>query len=287
MWRRIAAGDGKHCAHRRSSHAGFDEADSLIDYPAKAHPAYRLLTEYFAFPEKFNFVDFDLGAMTRATGPLPTSLTLHIVLKEMRSDSHVARLMESLSATHFRLFCTPVVNLFKQHGEPIRVSHQSISYPVIAEARRAFAYEVYSIDSVQLVKQTAREETVIEFRPFYSLHHGEAATCGALLVCATRRMGRAKESWLRNRNLDRRYRFRTGRAADRYAQPRSDLYQSRSSCRTRSRPGRGRSVSGRRLVDRQHFDAAPSDAERAFRAWPLVALAADFAPRVESCFACE
>jgi type VI secretion system protein ImpG len=157
--------------------AGFDEADSLIDYPAKAHPAYRLLTEYFAFPEKFNFVDFDLGAMTRATGRCQR-LTLHIVLKEMRSDSHVARLMESLTATHFRLFCTPVVNLFKQHGEPIRVSHQSISYPVIAEARRAFAYEVYSIDSVQLVKQTAQKETVIEFRPFYSLHHGEPQRAG-------------------------------------------------------------------------------------------------------------
>ena len=46
--------------------AGFDEEDSLIDYPAKSHPAYRLLTEYFAFPDKFNFVDFDLAAMTRS-----------------------------------------------------------------------------------------------------------------------------------------------------------------------------------------------------------------------------
>ena len=48
--------------------AGFDEDDALIDYPAKSHPAYRLLTEYFAFPEKFNFADFDLAAMTRASG---------------------------------------------------------------------------------------------------------------------------------------------------------------------------------------------------------------------------
>jgi type VI protein secretion system component VasA len=31
--------------------AGFDEDDALIDYPAKSHPAYRLLTEYFAFPQ--------------------------------------------------------------------------------------------------------------------------------------------------------------------------------------------------------------------------------------------
>ncbi|MFL9895507.1 type VI secretion system baseplate subunit TssF [Paraburkholderia sp. RL17-381-BIF-C] len=157
--------------------AGFGEEDALIDYPAKSHPAYRLLTEYFAFPEKFNFADFDLAAMTRASGRCQR-VTLHVVLKEVRSDSHVARLLDSLGAHHFRLFCTPVVNLFEQHGEPIRVSHQAISYPVIAEARRAFAYEVYSIDSVKLVRQQAHEESVIEFRPFYSLHHGEAAHAG-------------------------------------------------------------------------------------------------------------
>jgi type VI secretion system protein ImpG len=157
--------------------AGFDEEDALIDYPAKSHPAYRLLTEYFAFPEKFNFADFDLAAMTRASGRCQR-LTLHVVLKEVRSDSHIARLLDSLAAHHFRLFCTPVVNLFEQHGEPIRISHQAISYPVIAEARRAFAYEVYSIDSVKLVRQQAHEESMIEFRPFYSLHHGEAERAG-------------------------------------------------------------------------------------------------------------
>ncbi|MFP3758499.1 type VI secretion system baseplate subunit TssF, partial [Cupriavidus sp. SIMBA_020] len=77
-----------------------------------------------------------------------------------------------------RLFCTPIVNLFRQHGEPIRITHRAVSYPVIAEARRAFAYEVYSIDSVKLVRQQAHEESVIEFRPFYSLHHGESARIG-------------------------------------------------------------------------------------------------------------
>lgn len=157
--------------------AGFDEADGLIDYPARSHPAYRLLTEYFGFPEKFDFVDFDLDAMLRTAGPC-RGLTLHVVLKDVRGDSHMARLLETLSASHLRLFCTPVVNLFRQRGEPIRVSHQAVSYPVIAEGRNAFAYEIYSIDSVHLVRQRAHEEKVIEFRPFYSLHHGETEKAG-------------------------------------------------------------------------------------------------------------
>ncbi|WP_321885337.1 type VI secretion system baseplate subunit TssF [Paraburkholderia bannensis] len=157
--------------------AGFGEDEALIDFPAKSHPAYRLLTEYFAYPAKFDFVDFDLAAMSAATGRCHR-ITLHIVLKEVRGDSHEARLLDTLAAHHLRLFCTPVVNLFKQHGEPIRLNHQAIAYPVIAEARRAFAYEVYSIDTVNLVQQRANEETVVEFRPFYSLRHGEAARAG-------------------------------------------------------------------------------------------------------------
>jgi len=67
-----------------------------------------------------------------------------------------------------------VVNLFKLHGEPIRVSHTTVAYPVVPDSRRAFAYEVYSIDSVHMVRKTAAGESLVEFRPFYSLRHGEA-----------------------------------------------------------------------------------------------------------------
>jgi type VI secretion system protein ImpG len=72
------------------------------------------------------------------------------------------------------LGCTPVVNLFRQKGEPIRLTHTSASYPVLADARRAFAYEVQSIDSVSLVRQTPQGETIVEYQPFYSLRHAQA-----------------------------------------------------------------------------------------------------------------
>lgn len=157
--------------------AGFDESDALIDYPAKSHPAYRLLTEYFAFPDKFDFVDFDLAGMARAAERC-RRLTLHIVLKNVRGDSHVAKMLDTLTAHHVRLFCSPVVNLFRQHGEPIRIDHQATAYPVLADSRYAFAYEVYSIDSVKLVRERANSETVIDFKPFYSLRHGESEHAG-------------------------------------------------------------------------------------------------------------
>ncbi|MXI21869.1 type VI secretion system baseplate subunit TssF, partial [Escherichia coli] len=122
---------------------GFTEDESLIDCPARSHPAYRLLTEHFSFAEKFNFFDIDLAALRRGLTPgVPVRrLTLHLVLKDVRSDSHAARLLENLQPEHLRLHCTPVVNLFQQKADPIRIEHTASAYPVVADSRRAHGFD--------------------------------------------------------------------------------------------------------------------------------------------------
>ncbi|WEF34641.1 type VI secretion system baseplate subunit TssF [Pseudoduganella chitinolytica] len=153
--------------------AGFDEDEALIDFSARSHTAYRLLTEYFSFPEKFNFFDIDLRALAAVLPSGARSITLHLALSGMRTDSNTARILGTLSTNNVLLGCTPVVNLFHQRGEPIRLTHATASYPVLADARRAFAFEVQSIDSVKLVRQTPQGESIQDFRPFYSLKHGQ------------------------------------------------------------------------------------------------------------------
>jgi type VI secretion system protein ImpG len=163
---------------QRPELVGFADDEALIDYDERSHPAYRLLTEYFAFPDKFNFVDLPLPPAALAgsvddKNAGPRSITLHFALSGLRSDSDQARLLESISAKHFVLGCTPVVNLFKQNADPIRVTHAVTSYPVVVDSRRAFGYEVYSIDKVFRVKQTPYGDSIDEFRPFFSLHHDD------------------------------------------------------------------------------------------------------------------
>ena len=153
--------------------AGFGDDEALIDFPARSHPAYRLLTEYFCFPEKFNFFDIDLAALAAALPPGTRKITLHLALSGIRSDSNTARMLETLSSNNVLLGCTPVINRFSQRGEPIELTHASTSYPVLADGRRAFAFEVLSIDSVNLVRQTPQGETIVPFRPFYSLEHAQ------------------------------------------------------------------------------------------------------------------
>ena len=154
---------------------GLSEDESLIPFEARSHRAYRTLTEYFAFPEKFNFFDIDLRALFDHAGVDFKRVTLHLGCSGVRADSNVARMLRGLSATNFVPGCTPAVNLFEQAGVPITVSGLTADYPVQAHAHRPQGYEVYSVNSVNMVRQRGGTCSQTEFRPFYSLRHGEDA----------------------------------------------------------------------------------------------------------------
>ena len=160
----------------RPQPVGLAEDQALIDFDARSHPAYRLLTEYFAFPEKFNFVDLPLPeSALRASGSV---LTLHFPIGGLRVDSDEARLLELTQAQHLQLHCVPVVNLFSTRADPIRVTHTATTYPVLPDGRRPFGHEVYAIDRVYRVRQTAEGESIQTFQPFYSLQHRDLLADG-------------------------------------------------------------------------------------------------------------
>ncbi|MBI5256097.1 MAG: type VI secretion system baseplate subunit TssF [Burkholderiales bacterium] len=151
---------------------GFSDDEALIPFDARSHPAYRLLTEYFGFPAKFNF--FDLPLPPPAQRPRGRRLTLHFPMAGIRGESETARQLELADASSLLLGCTPVVNLFAQRADPIRITHTGSTYPVLPDGgRRAFGYEVYSIDRVFRVQQTPQGESIHAFQPFYSLRHAQ------------------------------------------------------------------------------------------------------------------
>lgn len=152
--------------------AGFADDEALLEFPQTAHAAYRHLTEYFAFPEKFSFFDLRMDQLPDSLRGV-RKLTLKLVVTGARLAKQACGQLQGLSSANLRLFCAPVVNLFAQRGDPIRVTHQCSDYSVVADARNAFGYEVYSIDRVLRVRKGPQGETMTEFRPFFSLRHGE------------------------------------------------------------------------------------------------------------------
>jgi type VI secretion system protein ImpG len=163
---------------------GFDEDEGLLDYGPRSFLGYRLLQEYFTLPEKFLF--FDLVGLEPAAR-LGAEMEIAIPIAEFQRPERLARLAEVVSADTFRLHCTPIVNLFRQPGEPIRLSHEKFEYQVIADVRRPWGLEVYSIDSVRKFVRTESREAVVAYQPFYSVRHGLAEGAGATFWAATRR----------------------------------------------------------------------------------------------------
>jgi type VI secretion system protein ImpG len=152
---------------------GFEPNQALLPSKASSHPAFRLLTEYFAFPEKFNFVDIDWPSLARHLPPDCQRLTLHLGLSGIPADSTVARSLAALSEKNFVPGCTPVTNLFKRSARPIELIHTATDYELAPDATPASAYDIYSVDKVCAIRDSADGPTLTEFRPYYSLRHGE------------------------------------------------------------------------------------------------------------------
>lgn len=149
---------------------GFAEDEAVLPYPNVSFPGYRLLSEYFAFPEKYLF--FDVVGIGRPD--LDKGVRSFDV--ELRFS---ARLPDKLRPTRdtFRLYATPVINLFPRDGEPILVSQLKTRYRVLGDYTHPDAYEVVSVDRVEGLRSADGARS--EHHPFYSFvspAHGSGQT---------------------------------------------------------------------------------------------------------------
>lgn len=143
------------------SPGGFSREEALLPQSARTFPGYRLLSEYFAFPEKFMFVDVGPLAPELLNG-VGNAMELLIFLERTS-----ANLEHNVAPSTFALGCAPVVNLFSKRADPIELSNAELSYPVVPDARHPRGLEVYSVDRVYA---SSRGETR-EYLPFFAIKH--------------------------------------------------------------------------------------------------------------------
>jgi type VI secretion system protein ImpG len=141
---------------------GFQNDEGILPYPKRSFLGYRLLQEYFVFPEKFIFLDIrNLGCLR--------SFGKEVELLFLMDAVHPAE--QSFSAANFLLGCAPAVNLFDKLAEPIGLDHVQSEYRVIPDLQRDDMMEVYSVDNVHGTAPHIDREP-IPFEPFYSFRHG-------------------------------------------------------------------------------------------------------------------
>ncbi len=150
---------------------GFGADEGMLEYDQRSFMGYRLLTEYFCYPEKFLFVDITAleGVVRRLQGD---RLVVRVLLDQYPDSERHHRLLSQLGPQHLKLGCTPIVNLFQRPGEPIRITHQKTSYGVLTDGRRQQAYEVIQVRRVVRVEKGCDGESAEEVPPFYAIQHG-------------------------------------------------------------------------------------------------------------------
>ena len=138
---------------------GFEDDQALLPCPPPSFHGYRLLHEYFAFPQRYLFVELEgLGpAVRRCAGS-----ELEVLILLDRADPALENVV---AAANFALFCAPAINLFPKRADRIHLSDQVAEHHVVADRTRPMDFEVYQVTGVTGIGAEGEEQ---DFLPFYA-----------------------------------------------------------------------------------------------------------------------
>ncbi|HTN73618.1 MAG TPA: type VI secretion system baseplate subunit TssF [Pirellulaceae bacterium] len=139
---------------------GFDDAEALLPTSSAAFQGYRLLLEYFAFPERFLFVELQnlRAALAKIEQP---EIDIFILLKQ-----NDRRLENALDVNDFALHCAPAINLFSKRADRLHLDETQFEHHVVVDRTRPMDFEVYDIEEV--VGYRAGADDAQQFLPFYA-----------------------------------------------------------------------------------------------------------------------
>jgi type VI secretion system protein ImpG len=129
--------------------AGFNGDEGLLPYSPHTFHGFRLLQEYFAFRQKFWFVDL-VGLERLPATPAMSGFEVELVFDRQFPEA------TPIKTENLRLFCSPVVNLFAHDAVPLHVDHRASEYRVITDLRHQKDVDVYDVKRVSAEQDGSR-----------------------------------------------------------------------------------------------------------------------------------
>ena len=163
---------------------GFEEDEAVLPYTRRSFDGYRLLQEYFNYPQKFLFFNLDGLEPVAALGAAEEVEVLFYFSRFDRPERAQA-LEVGVSASTIRLGCTPIINLFQQMAEPILLSQAQHEYRVIPDTKHQQMMEIFSVDSVLATSPSRRTTSPID--PLYAFRFQTLSNPGTTFWNAARR----------------------------------------------------------------------------------------------------
>lgn len=122
--------------------AGLSDDESLLPHENHTFSGYRILQEYYSFPNKLLFIK--IKSLKR--------YMLKINANEVELELKFSRPFPTdfkLTNDSLMLYCSPAINLFEMSGEPITVTGNKNEYRVIPSFQKTGLYSIFSIDKVE------------------------------------------------------------------------------------------------------------------------------------------
>ncbi len=174
---------------------GMDESEAALPGDGRTSSAHRLLTEYFAFPEKFLFVR--LEGLTDVWHGAGEQAEIYIYFNRSHPE-----LVQGISGDTLLLGCTPVINLFEQRLEYIAAADLGYETKLRVDATQTRYAEIHTLLRVHARDSAGRR---IELQPFYGSHRAAQGESDSPLYWHARReasewydgrASRGSELWL-------------------------------------------------------------------------------------------
>jgi type VI secretion system protein ImpG len=146
---------------------GFSDDAALLPVTLRSFQGYRLLQEYFSFPQRFRF--FEVAGLARALKRVDGN-ELELVLLLSRGDGTLESVVD---ASNLALFCTPAINLFTRRADRIHVTEGAYEYHVVPDRTRPLDFEVYQV--TEIVGHGVGADSEQTFLPFYSAYSTDEA----------------------------------------------------------------------------------------------------------------
>ena len=150
------AGDGP--VPVRIEPVGLAREQAVLPHRDGVPQGYRLLQEYFLFPQKFGFVDL-CGLEALRGDQVKSRFTVRIVF-DAEAEAGMRVVKDDL-----RLNCTPVVNLFPHESEPVTLEATRARYALRPQGADKARLDIWSVDGMS-VRGTDRVDRDLPW--FYS-----------------------------------------------------------------------------------------------------------------------
>jgi type VI secretion system protein ImpG len=170
------AGDGlrQFIPAERVQPVGYDDADAMLPVTLRGLAGTRLMQEYFAFPQRFLFVD--VGGLAPAFAQC-AGTSFEVVLLFNR---YVASLEGGGEPANFALHCVPAVNLFERRAERITVDDGATAFHLLPDRTASSDFEVFDVRSVTGFNLNSEE---LEFLPLFGVPQADGAGAKGYYSC--------------------------------------------------------------------------------------------------------